>query len=277
METQHINLPNSMDQLFTYTWKATNPMANLLIVHGGFEHAGRYQDVASFFANKGYNVFAYDHRYHGQSSGEMGYFESFQHLIDDLNVTKEWAFKNSNLPNFILSHSLGGLVTFLNTIEQKGGPKIEGYVYSAPGLIIDPNLSPILQKLSGILGRLVPKLATISLDSNFVSRDQAVRDKYNEDPLNYRGKIKAKTGFEVLKFTKKAQQSLADLIEPFIVLQGTEDKLIDPRASKYLYEQASSKDKTLKQYPGLYHEILNEPERHEVMDDMLEWMQKRMP
>ncbi len=276
MQTNSLSIPNSDHQLFTYQWQADKPMANILIVHGGFEHAGRYQEVANFYSKNNFNVFAYDQRFHGQSSGERGYFSSFQHLVDDLNIAKAWAFKNSELPNFVLSHSLGGLTTFLNTIEKNPGPKIKGYVFSAPGLIIDPNLSPILQKLSGVLGRIMPKLSTISLDSNFVSRDQNVRDKYNSDPLNYRGKIKAKTGFEVLKFTKKAQESLSKFEDPFIVLQGTDDKLIDPSACEALYSKARSKDKSLKQYPGLYHEILNEPERETVYRDILDWLQERI-
>ena len=59
---------------------------------------------------------------------------------------------------------------------------------------------------------------------------------------------------------------------PFIVVQGGEDKLVDPVGSKMLYDKASSKDKTIKFYDGLYHEVFNETERARVLKDVEAWL-----
>jgi alpha-beta hydrolase superfamily lysophospholipase len=59
---------------------------------------------------------------------------------------------------------------------------------------------------------------------------------------------------------------------PFIVIQGSEDKLVDPAGAQMLYDKASSADKRIKIYEGLYHEVFNEPEREEVLKDVEVWL-----
>jgi acylglycerol lipase len=62
---------------------------------------------------------------------------------------------------------------------------------------------------------------------------------------------------------------------PLLIMHGTADRLANIEGSKELNGRARSSDKTLKLYEGLYHEILNEPEKEEVMADMVEWMNSR--
>ena len=60
---------------------------------------------------------------------------------------------------------------------------------------------------------------------------------------------------------------------PLLVLHGSADRLADPEGSKSLYERAQSTDKTLKLYEGLYHEVMNEPEKEMVLGDIVAWME----
>ena len=63
---------------------------------------------------------------------------------------------------------------------------------------------------------------------------------------------------------------------PFIVVQGAEDVLVEPSGAQMLYDLASSEDKTLKIYDGLYHEVFNEPEREMVLKDVENWLEAQL-
>jgi alpha-beta hydrolase superfamily lysophospholipase len=63
---------------------------------------------------------------------------------------------------------------------------------------------------------------------------------------------------------------------PLLILHGGEDTMTDPEGSRFLYENAGSQDKSLEIFPGLYHEIFNEPERDALFGDVLEWCEARL-
>ena len=59
-------------------------------------------------------------------------------------------------------------------------------------------------------------------------------------------------------------------------MHGEKDKLTNPEGSKLVHELAGSTDKTLTIYPGLFHEIFNEPEQDQVLSDVTTWLAARM-
>ncbi len=67
----------------------------------------------------------------------------------------------------------------------------------------------------------------------------------------------------------------AGLILPLLVMHGADDKLTDPAGSIAVYSAAASADKTLKLWPGLRHEIFNEPESPEVIEYVIAWLDAR--
>jgi alpha-beta hydrolase superfamily lysophospholipase len=73
------------------------------------------------------------------------------------------------------------------------------------------------------------------------------------------------------------QADAAGIRLPMLMLHGDADVLTSPDGSRYLHHHISSTDKTLIIYPGLYHEILNEPERQDVLDQILSWCEARLP
>jgi len=68
----------------------------------------------------------------------------------------------------------------------------------------------------------------------------------------------------------------AGITLPLLIVQGGEDALVDPSGAQMLYDQVSSEDKTLKIYEGLYHEVLNEPEREQVLGDIESWLEAHL-
>ena len=131
-------------------------------------------------------------------------------------------------------------------------------------------------KLAGFLGKVVPRLPTIKLDSASVSRDPEAIEQYENDPLVYRGGIPARTGATTNEAICFIQENLHRFSLPCYLANGSQDKIVDPTVSQVIHDRCSSPDKTVRVYNGLYHQILTEPEKEQVMDDMLTWMGARL-
>jgi len=261
--------------LLVRTWYPAVPNGTLLaILHGIGEHGGRYEHVAQYFISMGFTVSALDQRGHGKSGGRRVYTKHYDDLISDVDL---WfddlhsQLKPSQI--YLLGHSLGGLLSVKYTIEKR--PAIYGLILSGPAVKINEDMNPFLQSVSGIVGRLFPRLKTVRLDASLLSRDDQVVKAYLEDPLVYHEGIPARFGYLVLQATHDVERSLSSLKCPLLVLHGSADKLVYPDASWSLISNCGSHDKTIHVFEGLYHEILNEPEKTLVLETITEWLRQR--
>lgn len=260
--------------LFEQRWQpAKEPKAIIIIIHGYAEHSGRYAHVADYFANHGYAVETFDLRSHGKSDGKNTFIRSFNDLFSDVDLfLKRVNERHPNQKLFLLGHSMGGTIVTLFAITRK--PDVKGIMLSGATLKLSESISPFLVRISAVIGALVPKLATIKIDSNAISRDPEVVKKYDTDPLIYRGGILARTGAEFNRAIKLIQGQMELVTLPLLIMSGTADRLSDPEGSKQLYERAQTSDKTLKLYDGFYHEVMNEPEKETVLSDIVSWLEK---
>jgi len=112
----------------------------------------------------------------------------------------------------------------------------------------------------------------LALDATGISRDPEVVRAYANDPLVFHGKTPARLAAESLKAMLRVTAEAGRISLPFIVVQGGEDRLVDPAGAQMLYDRASSVDKTIRAYDGLYHEVFNEPERALVLKDVETWL-----
>jgi alpha-beta hydrolase superfamily lysophospholipase len=94
---------------------------------------------------------------------------------------------------------------------------------------------------------------------------------YENDPLVYRG-VASNRGAAMAGQRELIQQGIPTLTTPVLILHGTDDRLSNYRGAIELYARVGSPDRTLKLYDGLYHEVLNEPEKDQVMADLVEWL-----
>jgi alpha-beta hydrolase superfamily lysophospholipase len=78
-------------------------------------------------------------------------------------------------------------------------------------------------------------------------------------------------GVEINNMAHDVRDHLVDLRLPILIMHGTEDKLVNPSGSQLAYDKVSSKDKTLKLYPGMRHEIMNEIGKEAVLDEIVNW------
>ncbi len=264
-------------RLFTQSWLPSGePRAHLLIVHGYAEHSSRYQHLAAFLNLHGIAVYSFDLRGHGQSEGKQAYVDRFELYLKDLTaVLDRVRLGAAKKPVFLFGHSMGGAIVTMYVITRQ--PKIDGVILSGPALKVSEDISPLLQSVSSIISAVAPKLKTIKLDATAVSRDPEVVKKYLADPLVYTGPTYARTGAELLAAAKFIGPRMEQFRLPVLIMHGTADRLTDPEGSKQLYGRAATPDKELKLWEGLYHELVNEPEKKEVMDTILAWMEQRIP
>ena len=272
LHNQYIKLPD-YTSLYTISNTISDAKANIIFLHGYTEHIGRYGWMIEQMNQAGINVFAYDHRGYGKSDGTRAYINRFGQYIDDLDVYLN-QLKKPELPTFLMGHSMGSLIGvgyLVNHLEHK----FAGFISTSGALKIDESISPFLRKISGIMSKIAPHLKTIKLDPNALSRDPKEVVKYFTDPGVYHGGTKARLGFEMLEAMKSAQNNFHKINIPVLILHGTEDKLADPLGSQWMYDKVSSTDKKLEYFEGLYHEIMNEPEKDDVIKVLITWIKER--
>ncbi|MGH3752091.1 MAG: lysophospholipase [Pseudonocardiaceae bacterium] len=250
--------------------------AVVVIVHGLHEHSARYAHVGGRLAGAGFAAYAADHRGHGRSDGQRANLERMALIVADLGSFVRFAAeRHGGLPVFMVGHSLGGLIALHYATEP--GTALDGLVLSAPAVEVLAG-SALQRRLAGVLSALVPDLqvAVLGTDQK-ISRDPGVVRAYQEDPLVYRGKIKARTGAEALVTMRGLPARLPRLSVPLLILHGTGDEICALAGSVMVHDRVSSADKTLRRYQGLYHEVFNEPERTEVLTDLVRWLEQHLP
>jgi acylglycerol lipase len=258
--------------IYYQAWLPEGKMeAVLLVVHGLGEHCGRYMNVVNHFVPLGYAVYGFDHIGHGKSEGTREFIERFEDFTDTLtiyyNIVKGW---QAGKPIFLLGHSMGGLIASYYLIDHQADFK--GAVISAPGIKVSDSISRATITIGKILSVLAPKVGVLALDAKGISRDPEVVRAYVNDPLVFHGKTPARLAAELLKAMLRVTGEADEIRLPFIVVQGGEDKVVDPAGAQMLYDKAGSKDKTIKVYEGLYHEVFNEPEHDRVLNDVQTWL-----
>ncbi len=263
--------------LYYQSWlPAGHPKAILLVVHGLAEHSGRYSNLVNYFIPKGYAIFGLDHRGHGKSEGLRGYVDKFSDYLDDLRTFLDIVRSEyGNTKIFLVGHSVGGMIATAYALTHQG--ELAGLILSAPTFKVGSSVARLDIAAARVLSVLLPKMGIAPIDASAVSRDKAVVAAYVNDPLVYRGKIRARLGSELVNMIeKKLPPQMPELNLPILIMHATADRLSNPQGSRMLYEMSNSKDKTLKYYEGLYHEIFNEPEHTQVLAYMESWLTTRL-
>lgn len=261
--------------LYEQAWRPQtgSSKAVLVVMHGLKDHSARYSELATRLVQKNWAVYAFDLRGHAHSEGERVWVESFDDYVDDLEVfTKRVEAREPGKPIFLLGHSMGGAIVTLYALEQRK-PAVRGMILSAPALRANVGAFKKLgTKLANALG---PHGGVFNLDIDKFSRDPAVVKACKEDPFVYQDGAPAHTAKELLNALGTISDRMEEVTLPFLVMHGTADEITDPTASQDLAARAGSKDKTIKLYPNLVHDLLHEPEKATVMSDVEAWLEAR--
>lgn len=241
--------------------------AIILIVHGLAEHLGRYDYVVSKLNQCKYSVYRFDNRGHGKSGGERVFIDDYKKFYSDLNeVVKMIKSENKNKPIFILGHSMGGMISILYGIEYQN--EINGIILSAAlssdesGFIKDNKKLNARDEVDNSL-------------SEFICSNPAVVEEYNNDDL-VAHKISGSMFVECNKAIEFIKKNSEKFNYPVLILHGANDQIVLPEDSKVLFDHIGSKYKKIKLYEGMYHEILNEYDKDEVLKDINNWIRKEL-
>lgn len=259
--------------LHTQAWLAEGTaQASVLIVHGYAEHIGRYGHVAAALNAAGYAVYGLDHRGHGRSEGERVYIESVERLSRDLGRYAEQV--QAEAPErrlFVLAHSLGTLIA-LDWLLGTPGP-VAGAIFSGTALDGDKTQPGFVLGIVKVLSKVLPHVRLVPpIASTQLSTDESVVQAYDNDPLVDRGAWRMQSGYAGIAALAKLRGKLSGLTMPVLILHGEDDVITPPSGATYLYEKSGAADKTLKTFPGMRHEILNEREKQVVLAEIQQWL-----
>jgi len=253
----------------------TTPRGVVVLAHGLGEHARRYDHVAARFGRDGLLTYALDHRGHGRSGGKRVLLKDISEYTGDFDTLVGIAGKeHPGATRIVLGHSMGGGIVFAYGVERPDDYDL--MVLSGPAVAAQTAVSPPLAWLAKTVGAIAPGLSLQELDASAVSRDPAVVNAYNTDPLVHHGKVPAGIARALLLVGETMPKRAAALNAPLLVVHGSEDRLIPVDGSRQLVDAVGSSDVELKVYPGLYHEVFNEPERDQVLDDVALWINARL-
>lgn len=296
-----------IDQSDGYSTKLTQyisdyePRASLLILHGMAEHVERYQEFAEYLAHNGIDVYTYNHRGHGtdQKIKDLGFFahkNGHQLVIDDaINVSKYVKKHNRSNKFFLLGHSMGSLIArnVIQTYNDYDGVILSGTSYppllvTRAGLFIGKlhckikgpkSISPFMNALMFGNKKYTALASRTAFD--WLSRSHPVVGAYINDPYCgfmctasfYRDLLKLVLNSSMKSLIKKTDRDL-----PLFIISGDHDPVggYGTEINKFIstLNKLQFTNIDYKLYPECRHELLNELNKEEVYDDILNWINK---
>jgi alpha-beta hydrolase superfamily lysophospholipase len=251
------------------TWSpGGDPRGTVLLVHGIGEHGGRYAHVAAALTATGWRVVAVDHRGHGASPGPRGGLPHADALWDDLAVAAAAERARGAGPLALLGHSMGGLVAARLLAARPG--TADALVLTSPALAM--RMSPLQRLLLAAGRRWFPDLAIGNgLPPRFLSHDLAVVAAYLTDPAVH-DRVSPRLAAAMLDATATVQQAAPQWRVPTLLWWAGDDRFVDPAGSARFAAATPPGVVTARDFPGAYHELLNEPQREAWLGELVHWL-----
>lgn len=276
MEAQTFNWQQDGTTLFGQYWKNPHAKAIVAIVHGMGEHSSRYAEfVVPKLLEAGFSVIAFDQFGHGKTEGKRGHCPSYDAVLDSVAnlLKKSDEFLGSDLPVFLYGHSMGGNVVSNFIIRRNS--KVKGAIISSPmlKLAFDP---PAWKMIAGkFMRNIYPAFQEATgLDPQAISRDQKAVEKYINDPLVH-DKITVNFSLPFFEAGDYAIDNASKIKVPAMLIHGTADALTDYKGSQAFADNAGKKVQ-INLYEGGYHELHNEPNKEDVLNDVIAWIKQHV-
>ena len=253
-----------MTDLHVTTAPVVNDHGTVVVVHGLGEHSGRYAHVVAALNAAGWSVVAYDHRGHGRSPGKRGALPHPNALLDDLAQILDGIHAKKLV---LLGHSMGGAVASRFVAEERR--KVDALILSSPAL---KRTLKLVERIKLAIGGLVAPNVQLpnGLDATKISHDPEVVRAYRNDPLNH-DRVTPRLVRFILDCGPIVSARAKGWRVPTLLMWAGDDRLVDPNGSREFANIAPKSVVTSREFPGLYHEILNEGEKS-VFDTMTDWI-----
>ncbi|AGA30480.1 alpha/beta hydrolase [Singulisphaera acidiphila] len=270
-----ISTPDGLS-LRGWHWTRPNPRGVLVIAHGFGEHGGCYRHVAEALGPAlELEILSPDLRGHGRSPGPRGVVKRYEDLISDLHAAVDWARQvQPSLPTYVLGHSNGGQLALRLGLEPDAA--LDGVIVSNPSLRVATRVA--LHKL--LIGRFLRRFAPAvtlgaKLNATILTSDPDMQREHQVDPLRH-SRISAPLFFGMVEGGQLMADRAAEFKIPLLMILGGRDEVVDPEQSRLVFDRIASADKTLRIFPQMLHEPLNELGREQVFADIISWLNPRL-
>lgn len=259
-----------------FCWRpaAGRPKAVVVIAHGYAEHGGRYDQIMQTIAANRYTVTAVDHRGHGRSPGPRALVDTIDRYVEDLDRVVDAARQDSGqVPCYLIGHSMGGLIALRYALAYPD--KLAGLVLSAPAIKPAQEPTRLQELLVRLIAKVAPGVALLPTAKRSLSSDPAINEAAARDPLFYHGRMKAGQAVAIVEAGREVITRTRYLEMPLLILQGTADQLVDPRGAEQIYRLTNNRagvDTGMITWPGMQHELLNEPDGAQVLEVIISWL-----
>jgi alpha-beta hydrolase superfamily lysophospholipase len=248
------------DQLYYRVWDAPARRADVLLSHGYAEHGGRYDHVARALNHAGVTVWALDHRGHGRSAGARGDFGTWESVVADFDLLVDLVGRDgAGRPPILVGHSLGGAIAIAYAEAHQN--RLAALSLSAPAIVLPADLLALAD---------LPEIPELPL-ADVVSSDPDVVQAYKDDPLVYQG-APPKSMLAAMAAIEMLVDRLGEITIPVQVMHGSGDLIVPADAYQAVVAGVSSDDVEARLWPGLYHEIFNEPTGGAVVGALVSWV-----
>jgi WS/DGAT/MGAT family acyltransferase len=244
-----------------------NPDAThiVLLSHGGGEHIGRYEHVADRLVRNGAVVLGPDHLGHGKSEGERMLIEEFEDTVDDLHRVAERAReRHPNLPLVLVGHSMGSIIAV--RYAQRYPEELTALVVSGAGI------GRVPAAVAGLLD--LPEIPDVPLDPAMLSRDPEVGRAYAEDPLVHHGGFQRSFLEALLRILDEINNGPKLGSLPTLWLHGEQDQITQIEDAQVGFDALQPENFERHVYPGAKHEVYNEINRNEVLNDLVSFINR---
>jgi alpha-beta hydrolase superfamily lysophospholipase len=257
-------------------WRRAEPRGIVVVTHGFGEHGGTYANTAEWLGSAlDLDVVAVDLRGHGRSPGRRGVVRRYEDLTDDISCAVSWVARNRpDIPRFLLGHSNGGQVAL--RVALGGRVSVDGLIVSNPALRIVQPIPAHKLRLGKFLLRYAPWVTLrTELRVERLTRDPEMQRSMQRDRLRHK-RMSPPLFFGMVDGGRMLLDRAGEIRSPIVLLVGGQDPIVDPAASRELYDRLGSEDKTLLLYPRMVHEPLNDVGREQVLDDVARWIEARL-
>jgi alpha-beta hydrolase superfamily lysophospholipase len=264
-------------KLHLHRWAAGEPLAEIVLLHGYGEHAGRYAHVARAWNALGLSVSAVDLRGHGKSGGRRAHVDRFAEYHLDAAALVDYARgEAAGKPVLLFAHSMGALVA-MDWLLAGGGADLAGLAFSSPFLGVALAVNPVKAGLGRVMSKIWPTLSLpAGIHGRHVTSDPAQAALYDSDPLNNKVAT-ARWYTEALAAIDRVLAGGDQLRLPLLLLYAGADQLASADQTDRLAQKLSGADRTVERLAGRQHELVNEPE--EIRGPLIErfgaWLVER--